>query len=74
MENKIPNISSLVKKADYDTKVSETDKKITDHTIELNKLKLAQADLITKTGFNNKYLSLNRKIIFNKTRSVLNEK
>ena len=42
--------------------------------IILQNLILAQADLITKTDFNNKYLSLNRKIILNKTRSVLNEK
>ena len=64
MENKIPNISSLVKKADYDTKVSETDKKITDHTIELNKLKLAQADLVIKTDFDNKLKSYNKKNCF----------
>ena len=41
---------------------------------ELNKLKLAQADLVTKTDFNSKYLSLNRKIVSNKTRIILNEK
>ena len=30
-ENKITNVSNLVKKADYNTKISETKKKITDH-------------------------------------------
>ena len=30
-ENKIPSISNLVKKADYDTKVKEIEKKIPDH-------------------------------------------
>ena len=49
-------------------------KKTTDHTTEFNKLKLAQADLVTKIDFNNKYSSLNRKIVLNRTRSVLNEK
>ena len=45
-------------------------KKITDHAAEFNKLKLAQADLVTKTDFDNKYSSLNRKIVLNKTRDV----
>ena len=27
----MPNISSLVKKTDYDTKITEIEKKITDH-------------------------------------------
>ena len=31
VENKIPNISSLVKKTDYNTKISELEKKLTDH-------------------------------------------
>ena len=32
VENKIFDISNLVKKADYDTKVNETEEKITDHS------------------------------------------
>ena len=55
--------------------------KLTDHnhneyitTPEFNKLKLAQADLVTKTNFDNKLSSLNRKIVLNKTRHLLNEK
>ena len=61
VENKIPSVSSLVKKTDYDTKISELEKKLTDHdhdkyvaTSEFNTLaanvfnaKLAQANLIT---------------------------
>ena len=57
-----------MKKTDYGTKVSEIEKKITDHnhdkyitTPEFNNLaagaftaRLAQADLITKTDFDNK--------------------
>ena len=31
VENKIPSVSNLVKKTDYDTKISELEKKITDH-------------------------------------------
>ena len=31
VENKIPNISNLVNKTDYNTKISETQNKITDH-------------------------------------------
>ena len=55
MKINIPNVSSLVMKTDYDTKITEIKKKITDHTHdyvstpEFNKLKLAQADLVTKT-------------------------
>ena len=62
LENKIPNISSLVKKkTDYSTKISETEKKVADHnhdkyiiSPEFNKIKikhfsarLKQADLVT---------------------------
>ena len=31
LENKIPNVSNVVKKTDYNTNVNETEKKITDH-------------------------------------------
>ena len=65
VENKIPSVSSLVKKTDYDTKISELEKKLTDHnhdkyitTPEFNTLaadvfnaRLAQANLITKQIF-----------------------
>ena len=66
VENKIPDVSSLIKKtADYNTKISEIEKKLTDHnhdkyitTPEFNKLtaetfaaRLKQANLVTKTNF-----------------------
>ena len=84
-ENKIPNISRLVKKTDYNAKTSEIEKKLTDHnhdkyitTPEFNKFmaevfvaRLAQANLITKTDFYNKLISLNKKINSNKTKHVL---
>ena len=40
VENKIPNVSSLVKKTDYDTKADEIEKKITDHKSMTNILLL----------------------------------
>ena len=65
VENKIPDVSNLVKKADYNTSISEIEKKLTDHnhdkyitTPEFNKLtaetfaaRLKQANLVTKTNF-----------------------
>ena len=76
MENKIPDVSSLVKKTKYDTKVSELEKKLTDHnhdkyitTSEFNTLAagvfnaiLPEANLISKTDFNIKLSSRNRKL------------
>ena len=69
VENKIPNASNLVRKTDYDIKVGKIEKKLTDHkhdeyiTItEFNKIKLAQADLVTKTDFDNKLTSLIEKL------------
>ena len=87
MKNKICNVSSLVKKTDYDTKISELEKKITDHkydkyitTPEFNKLtaekfaaRLAQSNLITKTDFDAKLSSLNKKITSNKIKHLLVE-
>ena len=81
VENKILSVSNLVKKTNYNAKITEIEKKLTDHnhdkyitTAEFNKLKLAQAYLTTKTDFNNKLSSLNRKIVLNKTRHLFIEK
>ena len=79
---KIPDVSSLVKKTNCDTKISELEKELTDHdhekyisTPKFNTLaaivfnaKLAQANLITKTNFDAKLSSLNSKITSNKTK------
>ena len=76
IQNKIPNVSRLVKKADYNRKITEIEKKLTDHnhdkyitTLEFNNLaadifntRSAKANLITKTDFDAKLSSLNRKI------------
>ena len=72
VENKIPNINNLVIKSDYDAKITEIEKELTDHncdiyikTAEFNNLtasvfnaRLAQANLVTKTDFDSKLLSL----------------
>ena len=90
VENKIPNISSLVKKkktTEYNTKITETEKKLTDHnhdkyitTLEFNTLaddvfnaRLAQANLIKKLDFDAKLSSLDRKITSNKSKHLLIE-
>ena len=68
VENKIPDVSNLVKKADYNTKINEIEKKATDHnhdkyitTPEFNKFtaeifatRFAQANSVTKTDFDTK--------------------
>ena len=72
----MPNISNLVKKTDYNTKVNEIEKKITGHsydkyltTPKFNKLtaenfaaRLAQVNLVTRTDFDNKLINLNKKL------------
>ena len=78
---------NLVRKTDYDTKITDIENKLTNHnhdeyidTSKFNTLatnvfneKIAQANLITKTNFNTKLSSLNRKITANKTIDFLND-
>ena len=73
------------KRTDYDTKVNEIEKKITDHnhgkyinTPEFNKLtaenfaaRLAQGNLVTKTDFDYKLSKFNKKINSNKKKHLL---
>ena len=87
VENKIPDVSSLVKKSDYDAKISEIENKVNDHnhdkyitTPEFNILaarsfnaRLAQADLVTRTDFDVKLQNLNKKINSNKAKHLLVE-
>ena len=87
VENKITSVSNLIKKTDYDTKISELEKKLTDHDHEkhvatsvFNTLaasvfnaRLARANLINKTDFDSKLSSLNEKITANKTKHLLVE-
>ena len=81
VQNKIPTVSSLVNKTDYNTKITEIENKLNNHnhdkyitTPEFNTLaanvfnaRLAQANLITKTDFDAKLSSLNKKNTKNKT-------
>ena len=87
LENKIPSITGLVKKTDYSTKITDIENKLDNHnddkcvaTSEFNTLaanvfnaRLAQANLITKTDFDFKLSSLNRKITANKTKHFLSD-
>ena len=79
VENKIPSINNKEKITEVDNKLNNHnhDKYIT--TPEFNTLaavfnaRLAQGNLITKTDFDAKLLSLNRKITRNKTKNLLVE-
>ena len=80
MENKIPSVSSLVKKTDYDTKISELEKKLTDHnhdkyiTIpEFNTLAASIFNARLAQDFDPNLSRLNRKITSNKTKHFLVE-
>ena len=91
VENEIPDNDSLVKKKKkktvHDTKISEIEKKVSEHnhgkyitTPEFNNLtaevftaSLKQANLMTKTDFNTRLISLNKKINSNKRKHVLLE-
>ena len=87
VENKIPDVSNLVTKTDYDTKVTEIENKLTNDnhdkyigTSEFNKIaadvfnvRLAQANLIAKTDFDAKLSNLNRKTANNKSKHLLVE-
>ena len=75
-------------KTDYDTKISDIEKKIIDHdhdkyitTPYFNTMaasvfnaRLAQANVMTKTDFDAKLSGLNKKITSNKTKHLLVEK
>ena len=83
---KVSSTSHLVKKTEYDTKITEIENKLNNHNhdkyIDISKFntlatnllntRIAQANLITKTDFGTKLFSLNRKITANKTRHFLN--
>ena len=76
-----------LKKTNYDTKISELEKKLTDHNLDkylttpefstlaasVFNARLAQANLITKIDFDAKLSSRNRKINANKSKYLLAE-
>ena len=81
----IVDVGILVTKTDYNIKISDIEKNITDHnhdeyltTPEFNKLRtenfearLAQANLVTKTDFDTKLQNINRKITSNKLKHLV---
>ena len=84
----MPNVSSLVKKTDYNAKISDIEKKITDHnhdkyitTPEFNILAAdvfnarlaAQTDLIKKPEFHFKLKKISDRVIKNKTTYLIVE-
>ena len=87
VENTIPSITGLIKKTDYNIKIPDIENILNNHnhdkyvaTSEFNTLaanvfnaRLAQANLITKTNFDAKLSSLNKKITANKTKHFLND-
>ena len=87
VENKIPDVSSFVKRTDFNTKVAEIENKVHNHnhdkyitTPEFNTLaadvfntRLSQANLVTKTDFDAKLSSFNKKLTSNKTKHILVE-
>ena len=83
VENKIPDVRSLVKKRNYDTKIGEIQKKLTDHnhdkyvttpevntlTADVSNARLIEANIITKTDFD----ATLSKITSNKSKHLLVE-
>ena len=87
VENKTPDVKSLVNKTDYSIKITEIENKLNNHnhdkyvtTPEFNTLaadvfnaRLARANLVAKTNFDNIVSSLNNKIKVNKTKNESTE-
>ena len=82
MKIKIPSVSSLVIKTDYDTKISKLEKELTITVPEFDTLaanvfnaRLVQANLITKTDFDIKLSSTDSRIAANtsKNKSIENK-
>ena len=86
-ENKIPNVSNLLKKTDYNTKISDIEKKITDHnhdkyitTPEFDRLttknfkaRLARTILITKTDLDTELKKNCDRVLSNTVKPLLVE-
>ena len=87
VESKIPDISSLVKKTNYDAKISEIESNVNNHdhdkyittsefnksTIENFKARLAQVNFVTKTDFDAKLQDISKRITSNKSKHLLVE-
>ena len=87
VENKIPNVSNLVKKTEYNAKISENESKIINNnhekyittsefiklTTENFKARLAQAKLVTKTDFDTELEGISKQITSNNSKHLLVE-
>ena len=87
VDNKIPDVSSLVKETDYNIKISDIEKKITDHdhnkyisTSEFNTLaadvlnaRLKQANLTTKRDLDTELKKISDRVTSNKSKHLLVE-
>ena len=87
VENKIPNASGLVKKTDYNTKISEIDSKINNHnhdeyitnpefntlTTENFQARLKQANLISKTDLVTELKKNSDRVTKNKSKHLIVE-
>ena len=60
LSNTVPDISTLIKKSDYDTKIAEIENKYVSNTRFGSKL--AQANVITKSNFDAKIIELENNI------------
>ena len=79
-KNKIPETSSLLTTNVFNTKIEEVENEIPDHakyittqefdmfTSENVATRLKEGDLVSKTDFDNKLISFNRKVTSNKTK------
>ena len=88
LKNRLHFYQQFSQETDHNAKINETERKVTNHnhdqyitppkfnkfTAEIFSPRIAQANLITKTDFDNTLISLHRKISANKTRHVLVKK
>ena len=81
VENKTPDVCGLVKKTDYHTKVKEIENKFNNHNHDkyistfnlagdVSNARLARANLVSETIFDNTVSRLNSEIAVNKTKNV----
>ena len=81
----LTSVSNLLKKADYNTKVTEIENKLNEHNhdkyidaseftklaVDVFNARITQGNLVTKTDFDAKLSRLNREISKNKTDHLL---
>ena len=87
VKNKIPDVSCLVKKTDYNTKISKIENKVNDHNhdkciaapefntmaADVFKPRLARANLVTKTDFDTQLKKVSDRVTSNKVKHLITE-